>query len=103
MIYVILTENRLQICGHARAAPKGKDIVCAAVSALTQSFISAMEQLTDDYIETSVAAGNVVIQYGKLSDKGNLLRDSFILGMKEIEYTYPKYVRIKSSEDGTER
>lgn len=96
MIIVILSENRLQICGHARAAPKGKDIVCAAVSALTQSFINSMEQLTNDDIESTVAAGDVVIQYSsKLSEKGKLLRSSFILGIRDIAYTYPENVCIK--------
>lgn len=103
MIIVILSENRLQICGHARAAPKGKDIVCAAVSALTQSFINSMEQLTNDDIESTVAAGDAVIEYGRLSEQGKLLRDSFILGVRDIAYSYPEHVLIQTLEDGTKR
>lgn len=35
MITILLTQNRIHISGHANTAPRGADIVCSAVSALT--------------------------------------------------------------------
>ena len=50
VITVTITENGLTIDGHAGYAEIGKDIVCAAVSSLTQGLIHSLKALTDDEI-----------------------------------------------------
>lgn len=45
MILVSLSRDRLSIAGHAGMAPKGEDIVCAAVSALGQALIVGLRDI----------------------------------------------------------
>lgn len=44
MIEVTFTPKGLTVEGHAGYAPKGQDIVCAAVSALMYALIGALEE-----------------------------------------------------------
>lgn len=94
MIEVCRYENGITIFGHAGYSEAGQDIVCAAISALTQVLIASVEELTTDKIQSDIAAGNTVIQYRDLSGRGQLLIDSFFLGVKMIAEEYPANVRV---------
>ena len=88
MITVTITENGLTIDGHAGYAEIGKDIVCAAVSSLTQGLIHSLKALTDDEISYRVASGHAEITYKDLSERGKLLVDSFFIAVSDIQLTY---------------
>lgn len=94
MIVVKVRENSLTIYGHAGYAEFGKDIVCAAVSALTQSFIKSVETLTTDKLKYKISSGNAVILHGDLSEKSQTLLDSFFIGICMIANEFPENVRI---------
>lgn len=94
MIKITYTNNRITIKGHAGYGELGKDIVCAAVSTLTQVFIASVEELTKDKLKSFISAGNAVIEYRDLTEKGTLLLNSFFIGLGMIEQTYPEYVKI---------
>ena len=96
MIVVTITQDGLTVDGHAGYAETGNDIICAAVSALTQGLIHSMESLTDDRISYRIASGHVDIKYKNLSEQGKLLIDSFFIAVSDIQMTYgEKYVRIE--------
>ena len=96
MIVVTITQDGLSVDGHAGYAETGNDIICAAVSALTQGLIHSMESLTDDRISYRIASGHVDIKYKNLSEQGKLLIDSFFIAVSDIQLSYgEKYVRIK--------
>lgn len=44
MIRVVWTRDRVTLHGHAGNAPRGEDIVCAAVSALVYALAGALEE-----------------------------------------------------------
>ena len=88
MITVTITENGLTIDGHAGYAEIGKDIVCAAVSSLTQGLIHSLKALTDDEISYRVASGHAEITYKDLSERGKLLVDSFFIAVSDRQLTY---------------
>ena len=94
MIVVTNSGGCIKIKGHAGYAPLGQDIVCAAVSALTETFLASVENLTKDNLICEISAGNAVIQYGNLSDVGKTLLDSFFVGLQMIADNYPAYVQI---------
>ena len=94
MITVIRHKSGVTIRGHAQYAPHGSDIVCAAISALAQTFIASVEELTTDEIQSDMAAGNVVIEYGALSAEGQTLLASFFVGVRMIAEAYPDHVRL---------
>lgn len=80
--------------GHAGYAPIGQDIVCAAFSAVLQTFLESVERLTADEIKTNIAAGNAVIEYENLSERAQLLMDSFFIGVHGIAAGYPQHLKV---------
>lgn len=95
MIVVCVREDGIDVCGHANYAEAGKDIVCAGVTALIQTLIKSVGDLTEDKIEYEISPGRADIHYGDLSEVGKLLVDSFFIGICMIAYEYPDYVRIE--------
>lgn len=95
MIEVNVREDGITVFGHADYAKAGKDIVCAGVTALTQSLIGSMEGLTRDKIEYEMSPGRADIKYRNLSEEGKLLVDSFFIGVCQIANEFPEYVRIE--------
>lgn len=95
MIAVSIRKDGIQISGHADYAETGKDIVCAGVTALTQTLIRALEGLTKDEIEYEISPGRADIHYGNLSKEGELLVDSFFIGVCQIADEFPDHVRIE--------
>ena len=95
MIVVSVRKDGIKISGHANYAETGKDIVCAGVTALTQTLIRSLEDLTGDEIEYEISPGRVDIHYGNLSEAGKLLVDSFFIGICQIADEFPDHVRIE--------
>ena len=94
LILVSMESDAISVTGHANYAEHGKDIVCAAVSTLTQNLIQSILDLTDDHIDCEISQGNIDIHYGNLSEESKLLVDSFFVGIAMIANEYPAYVRI---------
>ena len=94
MITVSVRRNGITASGHAGYAPRGQDIVCAAVSTLVKVLIRSIEDLTADKIEYGIWPGMVDITYENLSEKSRTLIDSFFLGVCMIAEEYPNHVRI---------
>lgn len=96
MIVVNITQTGLTVDGHARYAEAGNDIICAGVSALVQGLIHSLKALTSDAISYTVRDGHIDIQYENLSERGNLLIDSFFIAVSDIQLAYgDSYVKIK--------
>lgn len=94
MIVVNVRMDGITIEGHAGYAEPGKDIVCAGVTALTQTLIRSMENLVSDKTSYEISPGRVDIHYGNLSESGTLLVDSFFIGICQIASDFPDHVRI---------
>lgn len=95
MIVVSVRKDKITIEGHAGYAEPGKDIVCAGVTALTQTLIRSMEDLASDKISYEISPGRVDIYYGDLSEAGMLLVDSFFIGICQIASEFPDHVRVE--------
>lgn len=100
---------RMEITGHAKSAPYGQDLVCAAVSTLICTLAEAVKQLyiyrlTDDF-ELEVEEGNALIRC-KPDDHIKFavaaIFETFFLGMMMLAQQYPDYVQcerlVKSCE-----
>lgn len=94
MIRVIRLKDGIEVRGHAHYAEPGKDIVCAAVSALVQTLIQAVENLTADKITYDMQPGKVDIKFWCLSDQSKVLIDAFFLGVKGIAAAHPDNVKV---------
>lgn len=94
MIVVSVREDGITIDGHAGYAEVGKDIVCAGVTALTQTLIESLEDLTSDSIHYDITPGRTDIYFKNLSEAGKLLVDSFFLGICLIIDDFPDYIKL---------
>jgi len=89
--------------GHAYAADPGQDIVCAAVSVLTQTIVLSLHEITKVAIEYEVKNGYLKCKLpNNLIEKEiyetKLLIDTMLLGLNNIRESYPKYVDIYDKE-----
>lgn len=101
MIVVNITQTGLTVDGHAGYAETGKDIICAAVSALAQGLVHSLDALTDDSISYRIRDGHIDIEYKNLSEQGKLLIDSFFIAASDIQGTYgEQYVKINTAPNG---
>lgn len=96
MIVVSHEKGCISINGHANYAVIGHDIVCAAVSALVQTFIASVEELTTDKLEATVNEQGQIqtIQYKNLSAPGQVLLGSFFVGIRMIADSYPRNLKL---------
>lgn len=94
MITINHTHGKISIKGHAGYAPHGQDIVCAAISALTETFVMSVDELTTDKLNCIMGAGNALIKYRNLTEQSQLLLSSFLLGCEAIAAAYPDNVQV---------
>ena len=95
MIAVTVRQDGIIINGHAGYAEAGKDIVCAGVTALTETLVKSLEGLSGDVIECDISPGKADIRLRNLSEEGKLLVDSFFVGICGIAEDFPEYVKIR--------
>lgn len=95
MIHVTITPSSLSAVGHAGYNP-GNDIVCAAVSALIQTFAVSAGEFTTDGIGSILRDGSAVISWPRAPTRElSLLIDSLYLGLCRIAAAYPDNIRIE--------
>lgn len=89
MITVLITPDRIHVSGHANTAPRGSDIVCSAVSALTLTLIRGLKDIACMSLYESVEQGNICIEWQTINDTGKVLIDTWFLGICGIAVEYP--------------
>ena len=99
MIVVDIASNTVRISGHAGYAPHGQDIVCAGVTALTQTLVESLETLTSNEIKYDMSPGRVDREIMNPDEDAQLLTDSFLVGIEMIADEFPEYIRVEISND----
>lgn len=84
----------IKVKGHANSNEYGKDLVCAAVSAVTVGALNALED--DSKFEIEVEPGDVSIDIKEKPSEHDLtVLEIMILQLKTIEVSYSSYISIK--------
>jgi len=101
MILVDFTEDdkgvSLSVSGHSDQAGKGNDIVCAAVSALIQTFAGGVESELKAVLSGNLEAGNCNIRVKSGENKHQELKavyKVFKFGFRKIAESYPEQVKL---------
>ena len=83
------------ISGHSEAAPRGKDIYCAGVSALSDSaFLCIANHLKRD-VEGGTAEGKSWLKLKTPPDElTEAVFQTLLIGLKEIEKLVPQFVKV---------
>lgn len=84
----------LLIKGHANTGDYGKDLVCAAVSAVSIGALNALDN--EEQYEIEVEEGRVSILFnGALTEHDETVIETMILQLKTIQASYPEAIEIK--------
>ena len=91
--------------GHAGQAKRGQDIVCSAISALTQTAVNAMETVagvpTEPVMDEEAGLLEVVLP-GELTPRQaadcQIILRTIVQGLTDIEQSYPGQVRVIYNE-----
>ncbi len=98
MIYITEHSNGVEVIGHAGFAEYGSDIVCAGITALADTLVMSLQQLTQDRIVVADGSGLIKVKYKELSEAGMLLIGSFLIGATWIAEEYPEHVTVSRLE-----
>ena len=83
------------VAGHSGTAERGQDIVCAGVSALTQTALLGMMEYLHREVDYDVASGKLSARLKSVPDDlTEAILQSMLLGLAEIQKLSPEAVRI---------
>ena len=89
-----------RVSGHAGFARRGRDIVCAGVSALVLNTMNSIEKFTEDDFSCKQEEKSGLIEFiivSEVSSESALLMDSLFLGLKGIEQEHGgRFVKVKA-------
>ena len=91
-----------KLSGHAGFAEEGSDIVCSAVSMLVIHTINCIEEFTEEKFNYSADNDNggyidfylPDIKKGAVNHDVELLLESMLYGLKNVENEYSQYIKI---------
>jgi len=86
-------HGRLQLQGHAGSAPKGEDLVCAAVSALCCTLAENLRKREDTQV--LLEPGYARFQCRRANKQTRLLLDAFYLGLAALASQHPENIGIR--------
>lgn len=89
--------------GHTGYADAGEDIVCAAVSAITQTAAAGITELIKAPCALEIVDGELHLMLessveGELLDKAELILGTMLLGLRSIETDYSDYLKVLKRE-----
>lgn len=91
-------QKQIQSCivsGHAEYDNPGYDIVCAAVSVLTCTAILGLQQIArQEGTFTNESGKCEIILFGELTQSGQDIMKTMLLGLEEISRQYSDFVKI---------
>ena len=89
--------------GHAGYAPHGKDIVCAAVSAVTQTATIGLQKHFEHLVDVRQMRGRLYVKISKdMSPEERRIADAILdtmyWGLESLENDYGEYVKVVIKE-----
>ncbi|WP_313990465.1 ribosomal-processing cysteine protease Prp [uncultured Selenomonas sp.] len=85
-----------RVSGHSGTAAHGEDIVCAGVSALTQSALLGIMEHLHRAVSYDMASGNLSVRLiTPPDDYTEAILHTMYMGLAEIEKISPKGIRIQ--------
>lgn len=86
-------QNGFTVTGHANAGERGADIVCSAVSAVTQTTLIGLDRFSD--IKYKMNAGFLDVDVLSSSDATKAILETLKLGVKAMIKEYPKFIQME--------
>ena len=83
------------VSGHSGTAARGQDIVCAGVSALTQSALLGIMEYLHRTVDYDIASGNLKMRLKEPDDSTEAILRTMYMGLAEVQKISPKDVQIQ--------
>ncbi|MBM7613592.1 ribosomal-processing cysteine protease Prp [Alkaliphilus hydrothermalis] len=95
--------SSFEISGHAESAEHGQDIVCAAVSVLSQTIVLGLHEVAGVKVPYEINSGFLVssVPEGLTKEerqKVNLLLETMVIGFKNLATGYAEYIELHDKE-----
>ena len=88
-----------EVTGHSGTAARGEDIICAGVSALTQTALLGIGEYLHREASYKVASGKLIMRLKDAPDtETEAILRTMLLGIREIETLHPEAVRIETEK-----
>jgi len=87
-------NQRLTVTGHAGAGRSGEDLVCAAVSALVETWRLGWERVVPGAGQCRVEAGEAVFCWNGQSETAQAIADTMIAGLADLAESHRRFVRF---------
>lgn len=94
MIRVDIKKNHIKISGHAMFDEYGKDIVCAAASAIVTTSINGILRIDEKAINYKASKDEISIDILKDGHVTNVLILNMISLLKDLEKQYSKNIKV---------
>ena len=102
MIHINLEKNGRLVTfraqGHAGAAQKGEDLVCAAVSALVLTLSEALAGADARMSRCELNSGDALIQF-RLSKRTRPILKTVLCGLDLLARAYPNHIEIRDKSE----
>ncbi|WP_333860072.1 ribosomal-processing cysteine protease Prp [Clostridium sp.] len=89
--------------GHAESVDEGYDMVCSAVSAISQSILIGITEVLNLNIKYSLEDGFLSFSLNGMEEndvsKCQVLMKTMLLGLKSIEINFGEYIVVKEMEE----
>lgn len=96
MTIITRLQDRIDVIGHANYGPRGQDIVCAGISALTQALVESVKTESEEIqvICDESAAHVTVFIPSNPPERIKAFEDCFFIGVRMIAEEFPEHVRV---------
>lgn len=89
-----------KVKGHSGFAEEGKDIVCSAISAISQMILGGLKDVAHAEVESIVEDGFMQVFVKDYSnEKAQALLKTMELAFAELSKDYARYVKMEVKED----
>ena len=91
MTSIEIKDRYIKISGHSGYAPTGSDIVCAAISTLSQATFNYLEA-TSNAVMCGERDGEYIIILHKVNKAGKAIIKAFSDMVDDLSSQYPEYI-----------
>ncbi|MCI1821242.1 MAG: ribosomal-processing cysteine protease Prp [Megasphaera sp.] len=85
-------NNGFSVSGHADYSESGSDIVCAAISAVTQTALLGLMEYQQESVDYKIADGFLNVHVDCVTDETRVILKTLVLGLEQIVRQYDSYV-----------
>lgn len=97
-IRIFRTEGHItavSVEGHAGYAEEGSDIVCAAVSSLTQGALLGVRKVAGIDAESRVSEGRLTFRLPEYNEKSDAILETMRLALRDVMEGYRRYIKME--------